>query len=102
MLKLAYDTAVFLGLQTNFSESWLYQGFLTWHPELKLITHRKLSINRAKSCTKESTDLYFEKLENVVRKYDLDKPHLIYNLDETFFVSSNHARFWPKKEKLLK
>ena len=47
---------------------------------------RKLSVNTAKSCTKESTDLHFEKPENVVRKYHLlDKPHLIYNLDKAFF-----------------
>ena len=85
ILKLACDTAVFLGLPSTFSESWLYQGFLARHPELKLIEPRKLSINRAKSCTKESTDLYFDKLENVIQKYDLvSKPHLIYNLDETF------------------
>ena len=86
MLKLACDSAVFLGLPITFSESWLYQGFLTRHPELKLITPRKLSINRARSCTKENIDLYFEKLKNIVEKYDLaSKPHLIYNLDETFF-----------------
>ena len=66
------------------SNNWLY-GFLSrWEGRLASVNPRKLDSNRAKSSTPEIVDQYFKNLEEVLEKYDLkDKPHLIYNIDET-------------------
>lgn len=84
-INLASDYAFRLGLRRkehSLTDRWLYT-FLGRFPELNVKKPRSLEISRAKCVTKEAIDKYFDTLNNILVKYHLvDKPHLIYNVDE--------------------
>ncbi|KAJ8028895.1 hypothetical protein HOLleu_28147 [Holothuria leucospilota] len=89
VLQIATQTAVFLKVKKDpshlLSQHWL-NGFLSRWPELKVVRPSKLGMKRAKAITKESISKYFNELNNILIKYELkDKPHLIFNVDETGF-----------------
>lgn len=66
------------------SNCWLY-GFLgRWKDRISSLKPSSLDSNRAKNSTPEVVNDYFTNLEITIRDHNLqDKPHLIYNLDET-------------------
>jgi hypothetical protein len=67
-----------------------FEGFMNRWPELKVLTPCSLEIARVKCGTTEHVEKYFESLEEVINKYDLqNKPHLIFNVDEKG-LTSNH------------
>ncbi|XP_064633674.1 uncharacterized protein LOC135491633 [Lineus longissimus] len=69
--------------QKPLSFKW-YSGFMSRWPSLQLQTPRSLSMLRAKAFNKELIDKYYNDLKAILQKYNLmDKPELIYNLDET-------------------
>ena len=87
---LATDTALFLKKKSRnlqggklLCDNWL-TGFLSRNPELKVKKPRPLDIIRAKSLTEQTVTNYFNNLKEILDKYKLlEKPHLIYNIDET-------------------
>ena len=93
VVDVASNFAVHLNKRTKdnpLSLKWFYSFLGRW-PELKVIKPRSLKISRAKSATIENVDKYFEELKNVMEKYDLiDKPHLIFNIDEKG-ITINHS-----------
>jgi len=59
--------------------------------ELKLVKPRKLTSNRAAALANEAIDRYFKELEKVMTNNGLiDKPHLIYNLEQVCSQSTGH------------
>jgi hypothetical protein len=72
------------------SDNWFY-GFTKRWPELKTVKPQKLSIARAKSTSRETLESYFNELDSVLTSNNIkDKPHKIYNIDETG-VNSEHS-----------
>ena len=66
------------------SNNWLYGFLRRWNDRLSTLNPRKLESNRARCATPEAVSLYFENLQDIISKYNLNnKPHCIYNLDET-------------------
>ena len=66
------------------SNNWLYGFLRRWNDRLSTLNPRKLESNRAKCATPEAVSLYFENLQDIISKYNLNnKPQCIYNLDET-------------------
>ncbi len=94
---LATDTAKYLNKASKnldagkfLSDKWL-TGFLHRNPDLKVKKPRALDIIRAKSLTPAVVENYFHNLKDIMDRYGLhDKPHLIYNIDETN-LSPNHV-----------
>ncbi|XP_052258935.1 uncharacterized protein LOC127863447 [Dreissena polymorpha] len=84
---LAGELAEHLGKRpTNkpLSINWLYGFLKRWTGRLSSIKPRALDSGRAKNSTPEIVESYFKNLGEVVEKHNLtDKPHLIYNIDET-------------------
>lgn len=89
--KLAYDLAKAnnLSIPHNWEEAkkasvdW-YKGFRKRHPNLSLRTPEGCSLARAIGFNKVNVDLFFEKLENVLKRHPNFSTGLrIYNLDET-------------------
>ena len=76
-----------LGRKNNnkpLSNNWLYAFLSRWSHRVASLTPKKLELARAKCATPESVDKYFKNLGEIIDKYNLqDKPHLIYNADET-------------------
>lgn len=96
--KLGYgmnraQLAVKLGRKSKgekMSNKWYYDFLKRWESRLKIIRPRSLESNRAKSLTQEAVDTYYENLNDIMEKYNLkDKPHLIYNVDETRLQSTH-------------
>ncbi|CAG2211698.1 unnamed protein product [Mytilus edulis] len=59
-------------------------------PELRVVKPRSLEILRAKCGSVANVEKYFDSLDQVVHKYNLqDKPHLIFNVDEKG-ITLNH------------
>ncbi|KAJ8035787.1 hypothetical protein HOLleu_19568 [Holothuria leucospilota] len=88
------STAVFLGInkpnEGGLSTPW-FCGLMKLWPELKVVKPQKLNLRWAKARSEEVANSYFEELEKVLDKYNLkDKPHLIYNIDETGFQVEQH------------
>ncbi|XP_062615613.1 uncharacterized protein LOC134277310 [Saccostrea cucullata] len=85
VVDLATSLAIHLGLREKdkpFTLNWFY-SFLSRWPELKTIKARGLAMTRAKSASQENIDKYFQELEKIISKYNLqDKPYCIYNVDE--------------------
>ena len=84
---IATDLAVYLNKRASsenvLSEHWLY-GFLSRNPTLKVTQPKPLAMARANNATKEKIAAYFQELKKILVKYNLmDKPHRIFNIDET-------------------
>ncbi|KAJ8028012.1 Pogo transposable element with KRAB domain [Holothuria leucospilota] len=89
VLKLANNTAVFLNLRKEtdkpLSVHWFRRFMRRW-PDLQLVRPQKLGMRRAAATSEKAVSSYFKELEEIFNKYDLkEKPHLIYNIDETGF-----------------
>ena len=68
----------------NLSNNWLYGFLRCWNDRLSTLNPRKLESNRAKCARPEAVILYFENLQDIISKYNLNnKQQCIYNLDET-------------------
>jgi len=85
--NLAGDMVFSFGRKPNnkpMSNNWLY-GFLhRWGNQIASLSAKRLESTRAKSATPEAIDIYFKNLYNTLTTYNLlDKPHLIFNMDET-------------------
>ncbi|XP_071848782.1 uncharacterized protein [Apostichopus japonicus] len=88
-LRLATNSAIFAGKKHDggrlITDAWLQRYLKRW-PELKLAKPQKLGIKRAQAMSRETVDSYFNELETIMNRYSLtDKPHLIFNIDETVF-----------------
>ncbi|KAJ8019145.1 hypothetical protein HOLleu_42460 [Holothuria leucospilota] len=89
VITLATESAELLGTRAangnQLSKRW-FERFMRRWPQLRLAKAQKLSLKRAKATSKETVEGYFKELEKIFVKYELtDKPHLIYNVDETGF-----------------
>ena len=84
-ISVASQYAFQLGLRSNdkpLSMMWM-KGFLGRWPEMRVIKPRALEDERAKLAKESVVMSYFDNLEKCLRKHDLlNKPHLIYNIDE--------------------
>jgi hypothetical protein len=55
---------------------------LNW-PELRVVKPRSLEVSRTKSASDDIVQNYFNQLEHIIDKYELqNNPHLIFNVDE--------------------
>ena len=83
---IATDVAIYLGKkETNdlLSDNWVTNFFMRW-PTLKLCKPRSLEWIRARNANPQIIDKYYNDLENTLTEHNLrEKPHLIYNIDET-------------------
>ncbi|XP_063952094.1 uncharacterized protein LOC129254701 [Lytechinus pictus] len=78
------------GRSCRFSTKW-FRGFLKRWPQLRIVRPRKLSMYRAKSTTKQRLTRYYDELHKTLTNAELlDKPHLVYNVDESGF-NAEHA-----------
>ena len=60
-----------------------FRRFIKRWPELCVCTPRSLEVSRAKSTSAQVISSYFDGLQKVIKKYNLeDKSHLIFNVDE--------------------
>ena len=84
-INVASQYAIQLGKRTKdkpLSMMWM-KGFLARWPEMRVIKPRSLEHVRAKMAKESVIMSYFDSLEQCLRKHDLlDKPHLVYNIDE--------------------
>ena len=91
-VNIASDYAVQLGKRAKdnpLTVKWM-NGLRKRWPEIKTFSPRALEHVRAKMTSESTVNKYFEDLERCLKKHDLlDKPHLIYNVDEKG-VSINH------------
>ncbi|KAJ8024963.1 Tigger transposable element-derived protein 2 [Holothuria leucospilota] len=93
VITLATESAELLGTRAangnQLSKGW-FERFMRRWPQLRLAKAQKLSLKRAKATSKETVESYFKELEKIFVKYELtDKPHLIYNVDETGFQTEH-------------
>ena len=59
-------------------------------PELRVIKPRSLEVSRAKSASHAIVQNYFNQLEHIMDKYELqNSPHLIFNVDEKGISTNN-------------
>ncbi|KAL5006411.1 hypothetical protein ScPMuIL_015217, partial [Solemya velum] len=90
---IATDFALALGKRKKdepLTRNWM-DGFLRRWPELRVLRPRSLEIARAKSASEAVVRKYFEELQSIIQKYDLEEqPHLVFNVDEKG-VSPNHT-----------
>jgi len=62
---------------------WFY-SFLKNHKDLQLLKPRKLNFAQAKCASAAAISKYYKELSTVLTQNNLhDKPHLIFNVDET-------------------
>lgn len=91
---MAKDYADSLGksvrAEKSLSDNWFYQFTKRW-PDLKTVKPQKLSIARAKSASRETIEKYYTELDAVLSNNNIkDKPHKIFNIDETG-VNTEHS-----------
>ena len=68
-----------------------FHGFMKRWPELRVIKPRSLEVSRTKSASDDIVQNYFNQLEHIIDKYELqNSPHLIFNVDEKG-ISTNHT-----------
>ncbi|CAC5405944.1 unnamed protein product [Mytilus coruscus] len=95
VLDIATDYAITLDLKTKddkpLSLAWFYGMIRRW-PDLKVVKQRALEVVKANNANKENISKYFNELENVLLKYNrINKPHLIYNVDEKSVAISGNG-----------
>ncbi|KAI0235680.1 hypothetical protein LSAT2_013758, partial [Lamellibrachia satsuma] len=92
LAELAGETAFFLNKRDTSAplhDKWVYDFLKRW-PELKIMKPKGLSMVRARSATRETLDNYYRELLRIFQKYKLlEKPHRIFNVDETG-ISTEH------------
>ncbi|CAC5405936.1 unnamed protein product [Mytilus coruscus] len=86
VVDIATDYAIALDLKTKKDKpltlTWFYGMIRRW-PDLKVVKQRALEVVKANTANKENISKYFNQLEKALLEYNLiDKPHLIYNVDE--------------------
>ncbi|XP_052074500.1 uncharacterized protein LOC127712221 isoform X2 [Mytilus californianus] len=86
VLDIATDYAITLDLKTKnekpLSLAW-FCGMIKRWPDLKVVKQRALEVVKANTANKENISKYFNELEKALLRNNLiDKPHLIYNVDE--------------------
>ena len=84
---LATDLAVFLGKRKPeediLTSKWYYSFLKRW-PNLTVSKPQKLAMQRARCASNETLSSYYKELGTILTKHDLhDKPHQIYNIDES-------------------
>ncbi len=73
------------GLKNSVTIRW-WNRFRVRHPEVSLRMPAILSVSRARASSRESINVYFDVLENVLVETGLvEYPSLIYSMDETGF-----------------
>ncbi|XP_052074488.1 uncharacterized protein LOC127712217 isoform X1 [Mytilus californianus] len=86
MANIATDYAIVLAKKTKdsppLSLTWFQKMLRRW-PDFKAVSQKTFTVARTKTAFKEIIIKYFDELEKTLLKFDLiDKPHLIYNVDE--------------------
>ncbi|XP_063447999.1 uncharacterized protein LOC134727548 [Mytilus trossulus] len=86
VVDIAMDYAIALDLKTKKDKpltlTW-YSGMIKRWPDFKIVKLKALEVVKANNANKETISKYFNQLEKALLKYNLiDKPHLIYNVDE--------------------
>jgi hypothetical protein len=93
IVDIASDYTVTLGKRTvekPLTLNW-FHGFMKRWPELRVVKPRSLEVSRAKSTSDATVQNYFNQLEHIIDKYELqNSPHLIFNVDEKG-ISTNHT-----------
>lgn len=90
--KHAYKVVSRSNRQHPFSNDELLAGWKWWHGfkdryGLSMRLPENISINRAHAANRDTINQFFELLHDTLTKHNLfDKPHLIWNLDETGFT----------------
>lgn len=84
--ELAAETGFFLNTKDTsvpVNDKWVH-AFLNRWPDLKITKPKDLPTARARFATRETTHHYYKELHDILHKYNLlQKPHRIFNLDET-------------------
>ena len=92
LAELAGETAFFLNKRdksTPLHNKWVFDFLKRW-PELKIMKPKGLCMVRAHNATRETLDNYYKELLKILQKYELlEKPHRIFNVDETG-ISTEH------------
>nr|XP_026484877.1 uncharacterized protein LOC113392594 [Vanessa tameamea] len=60
-----------------------YYAFMKRHPDISLRQPRATSMSRATGFNKKTVKYFFDKLEDIMDKNDLNDPQRIFNMDET-------------------
>ncbi|XP_076107558.1 uncharacterized protein LOC143075858 [Mytilus galloprovincialis] len=86
VVDMASNYAIALDLKTKKDKPltlmW-YSGMIKRWPDFKIVKLKALEVVKANNANKETISKYFNQLEKALLKYNLiDKPHLIYNVDE--------------------
>ncbi|XP_052074492.1 uncharacterized protein LOC127712219 isoform X1 [Mytilus californianus] len=86
MANIDTDYAIVLAKKTKdsppLSLTWFQKVLRRW-PNFKAVSQKTFTVARTKTAFKEIIIKYFDELEKTLLKFDLiDKPHLIYNVDE--------------------
>jgi hypothetical protein len=92
VLKYAEEYVEYMDLRSRFAngsptKDWYYGFLKRWKNELKIMVSSTLENARAKGVTPEIIDGWFSLLKQVLTKLNLmNKPHCIFNMDESGFV----------------
>lgn len=88
-LGLAKDYCRSLGLKHSPGEKWLRLFMKKHSNDIKWIKEQKMEMNRVKAFTENVRSGWLSLVKDVLTKYDLfDKPHQIFNIDETGFCDN--------------
>jgi len=98
VLKYAEEYVEYTGLKNRFingypTKDWYYGFLKRWKNDLKVMTSSTLENARAKGATLETINGWFKLLKDVLTKLNImDKPHSIYNMDESGFLDDMGSR----------
>ncbi|KAJ8303666.1 hypothetical protein KUTeg_018776 [Tegillarca granosa] len=71
-----------------------FHSFRSRWSGIKVVQARSLEFARAKGASMATVESYFKELDQVLSKYNLkDSPHLIFNIDESGFMTNNKPPF---------
>jgi hypothetical protein len=95
-VDIASDYAIQIGKRSKdkpLTIKW-FRGFIKRWPELKVIKPQNLEHARAKMASAAVVEKFFESLKVTLSNHDLlDKPHLIFNVDEKGITVEHKAPF---------